>query len=170
MAGAIVSETELPIPWNILMIRIKSKSTVNPPQTVATNKIIDDRIRTGLRPNTLASGTQKMFPSPRRRTLSFVMVSNPSLTKSHTSTYRNELGQILKRPRIKRKPQVPHRQSRRQRGRSKIANKGIQRHRRQTSKLPPWRPVQGICRIRCRQRKFDDPVNISAILLCCGMF
>lgn len=50
---------------------MRLKSAVNPPQTVATNRIIDDRIRTGLRPNTLASGTQTMFPSPRRRTLSF---------------------------------------------------------------------------------------------------
>ena len=81
IAGAIVSETELPIPWNILIIRMRLKSAVNPPQTVATNRIIDDRIRTGRRPHTLASGTQKMLPSPRRRTLSFDMVSNLSSLK-----------------------------------------------------------------------------------------
>jgi hypothetical protein len=71
-AGVTVSEAELPNPWSILTSIVALYPVNIIPRLEAAERSMVDRFRISRRPNTLASGTQKMLPRPRIRTLNYV--------------------------------------------------------------------------------------------------
>jgi len=69
MAGATVSETELPIPWNALTAKTVLKCEAKVPQTVAMNRIAHERMMMSRRPKMFARGTQIMLLRPTSKML-----------------------------------------------------------------------------------------------------